>query len=124
MGVASCGISTEDAHHGFIIIIGDAEELQYCGACGFNAFQGHDVRVITEDGMPDDASLSIVRSIAFHGDGAIIVDGKSGKILASGWFVTDIREGGSSGGARSRSAKAIARQANGCYVIKCSEDSM
>merc|ERR1712217_179903 len=31
--------------------------------------------------------------------------------------------GGSSGGARSRSAKAAAQQAGGCYVLKCSEDS-
>merc|ERR1712129_172376 len=43
--------------------------------------------------------------------------------IASAWFVADIPAGGSEGGARSRSAKAVAQQANGFYVIKCSEDS-
>merc|ERR1712087_26318 len=32
-------------------------------------------------------------------------------------------QGGSAGGARSRSARAVAQQAGGCYVLKCSEDS-
>merc|ERR1711933_237568 len=47
----------------------------------------------------------------------------AGRVVASSWFVGDIRLGGMEGGARSRSAKAVAQQAGGCYVIKCSEDS-
>merc|ERR1719343_762174 len=64
-----------------------------------------------------------MRRNAFHTDGAIVVDGRSGRVVASSWFVGDIRLGGMEGGARSRSAKAVAQQAGGCYVIKCSEDS-
>jgi len=64
-----------------------------------------------------------LRRNAFHGDGAICLNGQTGKVLAAGWFVGDIRLGGSVGGARSRSAKAIAQQAGNCYVIKASEDS-
>merc|ERR1712039_68399 len=64
-----------------------------------------------------------VRKNAFHGDGAVVVDGISGGLIASGWFVNDISNGGSAGGARTRSAKAIAAQAGGCYVVKVSEDS-
>merc|ERR1711956_140889 len=64
-----------------------------------------------------------LRRNAFHGDGAIVLEGMTGKVVASGWFVGDIRLGGCAGGARSRSAKAVAQQAGNCYVIKCSEDS-
>merc|ERR1719266_2321943 len=71
----------------------------------------------------DKEVFETLRRNAFHGDGAIVLDGRSGKVVASGWFVGDIRLGGSAGGARSRSAKAVAQQAGECYVIKCSEDS-
>merc|ERR1719343_903679 len=64
-----------------------------------------------------------MRRNAFHTDGAIVVDGQSGRGVASSWFVGGIRLGGMEGVARSRSAKAVAQQAGGCYVIKCSEDS-
>merc|ERR1711920_787910 len=65
----------------------------------------------------------LLRRNAFNADGAIVVDGLTGGVKASGWFVNDIRLGGLTGGARSRSAAAVAQQAGGCFVIKCSEDS-
>jgi len=115
--VARHGLDENRPHHGFTIIVGLSRALETCGKSGFNPFQGHHLCVL-DPGVTD-----LMRRNAFHGDGAIAVDSMTGKIIASGWFVADIRAGGSGGGARSRSAKAIAQQARGCYVIKCSEDS-
>merc|ERR1712083_515188 len=67
--------------------------------------------------------MGIIKRNAFHGDGAIVVDAATGGVIAAGWFVSDISQGGAAGGARSRSARAVAQQAGFCYVIKCSEDS-
>jgi len=115
--VAWHGLDEHRPHHGFVVIVGDETALAPCGKSGFNPFLGHDLR-ITDAGAKD-----TLRRNAFHADGAIVVDGITGRVVASGWFVGDIRLGGSTGGARSRSAKAVAQQAGGCYVIKASEDS-
>lgn len=79
--------------------------------------------LLTVDGELDYDAYDTVRRVAFHGDGAIVVDGSNGVVIACGWFVGDIKLGGERGGARSRSARAVAQQAGGCYVIKASEDS-
>merc|ERR1719195_1933083 len=76
-----------------------------------------------QSGLTSAEAIETLRRNAFHTDGAVVVDGRSGRVVASSWFVGDIRLGGMEGGARSRSAKAVAQQAGGCYVIKCSEDS-
>jgi len=121
--VATNGLDENRPHHGFTIVIGDEKALAACGKSGFNPFQGHDIRVIKQGGAANVEAIETLRRNAFHTDGAIVVDGLSGRIIASSWFVGDIRLGGMEGGARSRSAKAVAQQAGGCYVIKCSEDS-
>jgi len=121
--VATRGLDENRPHHGFTVIIGEEAALDTCGRSGFNPFKGHDVRVITEDGLVCEEAIETVRRNAFHTDGAIVVDGLSGRVVASSWFVGDIRLGGMDGGARSRSARSVAQQAGGCYVIKCSEDS-
>jgi hypothetical protein len=115
--VARHGLDENRPHHGFTIVIGLSRALQMCGKSGFNPFQGQNLCVL-DPGVTD-----LMRRNAFHTDGAIAVDSITGKVIASGWFVADISAGGSEGGARSRSAKAVAQQGNGCYVIKCSEDS-
>jgi len=121
--IAAEGLDENRPHHGFTVIVGDEERLASCGRAGFNPFEGHDLRLVNREGDLDKDAFDTMRRNAFHGDGAIVLDGRSGKVVASGWFVGDIRLGGSSGGARSRSAKAVAQQAGECYVIKCSEDS-
>jgi len=121
--VAANGLDENRPHHGFTVIVGNEEALASCGKAGFNPFQGHDVRIITNNGGTNTDAIETLRRNAFHTDGAIVVDGRSGRVVASSWFVGDIRLGGMDGGARSRSAKAVAQQAGGCYVIKCSEDS-
>merc|ERR1712039_778295 len=88
-----------------------------------NPFQGHELYMVNKEGVVKDEVVDLMRRNAFHGDGAIVVDGYMGRVIASGWFVNDISQGGLSGGARSRSAKAVAMQAGNCFVIKVSEDS-
>jgi len=115
--VARSGLDENRPHHGFVVIVGDEKALASCGKSGFNPFLGHNLRIY------DAGAHETLRRNAFHADGAIVVDGISGQVVASGWFVHDIGLGGSDGGARSRSAKAVAQQAGTCYVIKASEDS-
>lgn len=117
------GLDENRPHHGFTVIIGDTQALALCGQAGFNPFQGHEIYITREDGCLDEESFDILRRNAFHCDGSIIIDGCSGMVKACGWFVRDIIDGGHTGGARTRAAKAVAQQAQGCYVIKCSEDS-
>merc|ERR1712032_394144 len=121
--IASEGLDENRPHHGFTIIVGDESRRASCGRAGFNPFPGQEIRLVNQEGDVHKAVFDTLRRNSFHGDGAILIDGKSGKVVASGWFVGDIRLGGSTGGARSRSAKAVAQQAGECYIIKCSEDS-
>lgn len=121
--IASRGLDENRAHHGFTIIIGNSEALDSCGRAGFNPFAGHSLNVVNAEGDLDEGVFDTLRRNAFNADGAIVIDGATGVVVASGWFVNDISEGGYSGGARTRSARAVARQAGDCYVIKASEDS-
>merc|ERR1712083_896213 len=73
--------------------------------------------------MGDESTFGILHRHAFHADGAIVVDSREGFVEAAGWFVADISKGGSEGGARTKSAKAIAKQAGTCFVVRASKDS-
>jgi len=108
--VACDGLPERQKHHGFTIIAGDAARLSTCGVSNFNPFRGHELDVL------DSNARDTIWRNAFHSDGAILIDGLTGCVVASGWFVQDISLGGSDGGARSRSARAVAQQAGGCYV--------
>lgn len=121
--IAVGGLDENRPHHGFVVVVGDPVKLDECGKAGFNPFLGHNLSVIGADGGLDQDVFDLVRRNAFNTDGAIVVDGSCGTIAASGWFVGDISQGGLTGGARSRAARAVAQQAGICYVIKCSEDS-
>uniref|UniRef100_A0A7S0A433 Ion transport domain-containing protein n=1 Tax=Pyrodinium bahamense TaxID=73915 RepID=A0A7S0A433_9DINO len=121
--IAANGLDERRPHHGFTIIVGSSEALKGCGRSDFNPFQGNNVSVLGADGGLEDHAVDLLRRNAFHADGAIVVDGISGRVMAAGWFVSDISLGGTQGGARSRSARAVAQQAGGCFVIKASEDS-
>merc|ERR1719362_2674040 len=92
--VAANGLDENRPHHGFTIIIGDEQSLARCGKSGFNPFSGHNVRVVEEDGTACAKAVEILRRNALHTDGAIVVDGLSGRVVASSWFVGDIQLGG------------------------------
>merc|ERR1719410_2291195 len=65
--IARDGLDERREHHGFTVVIGDPSALETCGEAGFNAFRSH----------------------AFNADGAIVVDGRSGRVASSNWFVAD-----------------------------------
>merc|ERR1711920_466485 len=121
--IAAFGLDENRPHHGFTVIVGDEQALGECGKAGFNPFHGHDLCMLNNEGVLDEEVFDTLRRNAFNADGAIVVNAKTSRVVAAGWFVGDISLGGTTGGARSRSAKAVAQQAGGCYVVKCSEDS-
>jgi hypothetical protein len=60
---------------------------------------------------------------AFTTDGAMVIDGSTGEILASNYTVTaNLADGSTAGGKKHQAASAIS-QMGPCFVIKCSEDS-
>eukprot|EP00746_Dinoflagellata_sp_MGD_P161981 gnl/MRDRNA2_/MRDRNA2_89344_c0_seq1.p1 gnl/MRDRNA2_/MRDRNA2_89344_c0~~gnl/MRDRNA2_/MRDRNA2_89344_c0_seq1.p1 ORF type:complete len:298 (+),score=59.25 gnl/MRDRNA2_/MRDRNA2_89344_c0_seq1:96-989(+) len=123
--VATKGLGENIAAHGFSIVVGNAKKLMSrnrIGAAKYgephmsNLFEAKDMKITN---WKADKRYILM---AFAQDGAIVVDGISGKFVAAAYLVTDLRKGANGGGARHRSASAIANQAGGCFVIKCSQD--
>eukprot|EP00746_Dinoflagellata_sp_MGD_P031667 gnl/MRDRNA2_/MRDRNA2_175336_c0_seq1.p1 gnl/MRDRNA2_/MRDRNA2_175336_c0~~gnl/MRDRNA2_/MRDRNA2_175336_c0_seq1.p1 ORF type:complete len:295 (-),score=56.73 gnl/MRDRNA2_/MRDRNA2_175336_c0_seq1:142-1026(-) len=124
--VATFGVGENIKAHGFSIVIGNADELMSRDRKGHakygephmsNIFEAKDMRMTNWE-----ADKRYVL-MAFTQDGAIIVDGISGRFVAAAYLVTDLRKGANGGGARHKSASAIATQAGGCFVIECSQDA-
>jgi len=124
--VATKGLGENVTAHGFSIVIGNAKELMSRNRNGdakygephmSNPFEAKDMRITNWEA---DKRYILM---AFTQDGAIVIDGISGKFVAAAYLVTDLRKGVNIGGARHRSASAIATQAGGCFVIKCSHDA-
>jgi tetratricopeptide (TPR) repeat protein len=122
LDIAKNGLSAGQSHHGFTLVVGDGDELmkldddkemEYFCPNDHNPFEKGTLHVTND----------AVRKGAFNGDGAAVIDGRTGKIRASGMIVQNLKGGGNEGGGRHKSSKAIANQAKKCFVIKCSEDS-
>lgn len=130
--LAANGLPEKQPHHGFTIIVGHGRELmslqpgrkrynartnekhyKYFTPSDFNMFERGHLHI----------SNNHIRRNAFHGDGAVVVDGCTGKVLGAGMIVSDLTNGGERGGGRHKSSRAVAHQAGGCFVVKCSEDS-
>jgi len=58
---------------------------------------------------------------SFIEDGAMIIDGQTGRIISSGYRVASVEIGHDGGGLKHKAASAIA-QTGPCLSIKCSED--
>lgn len=124
--MATKGLGENVTAHGFSIVIGNAKELMSRNRNGdakygephmSNPFEAKDMRITNWEADKRYILMALTQ------DGAIVVDGISGKFVAAAYFVTDLRKGANSDGARHRSASAIATQAGGCLVIKCSQDA-
>lgn len=124
--VATVGLGENTKAHGFSIVVGNANELmrkdrkgaaKYGEPCMSNVFEAKDMRITNWEA---DKRYILM---GFTQDGSIIVDGISGRFVAAAYLVTDLRKGANGGGARYKSASAIASQAGGCFVIMCSQDA-
>jgi hypothetical protein len=123
--VATKGVGEKQKAKGFLIIIGEREqlmgkELGKPPEPKFNMFCDNSVSI--GDVEKQGAAQRYVYP-AFTTDGAMIIDGTTGEILASNYTVTaNLADGSTAGGKKHQAASAIA-QAGPCFVIKCSEDS-
>mmetsp|Transcript_116636 Transcript_116636/g.326279 ORF Transcript_116636/g.326279 Transcript_116636/m.326279 type:complete len:236 (+) Transcript_116636:97-804(+) len=121
--IARWGLDKRRAHRGFMIIIGDEVGLAAAGTSSFNPFQGHDLSVVDDSGDLDEETFDILRRNAFNTEGAVVLSGKTGKVLASGWCMHDDGESGRMSNGRSLAAAKLANKAGGCCVIFCHKDS-
>ena len=106
-------------HHGFSIAVGDGDELMkeedgqdgpepvYFAPYDFNPF---------ERGHLDVDENSVIRG-AFNGDGLCVVDGRTAKCRAATMIVLSMRGGGSTGGGRHKSSRALSRKPGGGCVL-------
>eukprot|EP00931_Biecheleriopsis_adriatica_P124375 TRINITY_DN9950_c0_g1_i3.p1 TRINITY_DN9950_c0_g1~~TRINITY_DN9950_c0_g1_i3.p1 ORF type:complete len:496 (-),score=53.14 TRINITY_DN9950_c0_g1_i3:15-1502(-) len=127
--VANVGVGENQMAHGFTIVVGSGEQLLDRDDEGYPKFgettAAHnvfcEVDISVEGLLHDMKNLRFVLS-QFAQDGCIIIDGLSGHFCAGNYLVVDMRRGSNAGGARHRSASAVAQQAGTCFVIKCSEE--
>ena len=123
--VATEGVGEKQPAKGFMMIIGDGVKLGTAGVIGncpaatFNRFSGKDINIAQVD--TDGQAQRYVYPV-FTTDGAIVIDGETGRLIASNFTVTANLTNGSQKGGKKHAAASAAAQA-GCFVIKCSEDS-
>ena len=123
--VATKGVGEKQPAKGFLLIIGEREQLMGNDLgrppkSKFNMFSGKGLTITRFE--KDGAAQRYVHP-AFTTDGAMIIDGTTGEILASNYTVTaNLADGSTAGGKKHQAASAIA-QRGPCFVIKCSEDS-
>lgn len=114
--------------HGFTLIVGRACELlevdeDLDGLIGESnlgtkqMFENYSPKVTDERIEKDRLVIA-----AFKEDGAIVIDGRSGEFKSMNYMVANIGKGDKSGGARHKSASAVAQLGGGCFVIKASEE--
>ena len=115
--LATVGTGESQKAHGFTLIVGDAKQLldpKVGGVQGrMHDYRGMDLTV--DDFKPLQAA--IVQ------DGGVVIDRSTRAMVCANYMVYNIGEGHDGGGARHRSASAIAQQCGGCFVIKASEDA-
>ena len=123
--VATKGVGEQQKAKGFLIIIGEREQLMG-NELGkppeprFNLFSDDSVTI---DNVEKQGAAQRYVYPAFTTDGAMIIDGTTGEILASNYTVTaNLADGSTAGGKKHQAASAIAQKGS-CFVIKCSEDS-
>ena len=123
--VATKGVGEQQPAKGFLIIIGERERLlgKTLGKPPEPKFNMFRKNAVTIDDVEKQGAAQRYVYPAFTTDGAMIIDGTTGEILASNYTVTaNLADGSTAGGKKHQAASAIA-QAGPCFVIKCSEDS-
>eukprot|EP00931_Biecheleriopsis_adriatica_P100790 TRINITY_DN76032_c0_g1_i1.p1 TRINITY_DN76032_c0_g1~~TRINITY_DN76032_c0_g1_i1.p1 ORF type:complete len:862 (-),score=119.23 TRINITY_DN76032_c0_g1_i1:79-2613(-) len=119
------GVGERQEAHGLLFIVGKAHRLIAEMENGFpkfgkinnRMFDFRELNLNVRD-LRDEALKSF--SAACKEDGAIIIDGLSGKICAGNWLVGKMQFAQKGLRARSAAASSIAVQADGCFVVKAS----
>jgi hypothetical protein len=127
--VTLVGLGEQEKAHGFTIIVGDGAKLMQTderndpligGPQSFNPFGPSPLHtaIVTSPGILSDRTVLA----AFKEDGAVAVDCATGQIVCQNFLIGNILKGAAGGGARHKSASAVAQQVGGCLVIKAKED--
>ena len=129
--LAQEGTGEAQKAHGFTLIVGNQKRLL--------AKDDKGVPVIGEINDPEMYDYHERRfkvdefkhlQTAVKEDGAVVINEDTGELVGANYMVCDIRCGDNAGGARHRSASAVAQLAgppgvdkSGCFVVKASEDA-
>ena len=117
LDVARNGIGEKTPAKGMLVIAGDGGKFSDLGKVPKrNKFQGQDVNILNMDS--EDKTFVYECFIA---DGAMIIDGRTGRIIANNYRVGEVAHGDDGGGLKHKAGSAIA-QSGACLAIKCSED--
>ena len=112
---------TGHEHHGFSIAVGDGDELMMMEDLGEGDgpepvyFSPYDHNPFSQGDLKVDDD-SVIRG-AFNGDGLCVVDGRTAKCRAATMIVLSMKGGGSTGGGRHRSSRALSKQPGGGCVL-------
>lgn len=121
--VATKGIGEKQKAKGFLFIAGEAKQLLTKGCIGnlgrFNKYEAHYVTVF--DVVSDGEAQRFVYP-DFISDGAMIIDGRDGRILGHGYTVTANLQYASKQGGKRHEAASASSQTGPCFVVKASED--
>lgn len=125
--IAKNGLGEGRPAHGFVLAVCDGEEMMRRDADGFPIYgEPHDGNIVFSSkricllGIAGADRRLVLAELTK--DGMLLVDGRSGNFVASNYMVTELRRGETSGGARHKSASAMAQFDGGNFVVKASQD--
>ena len=125
--IATKGVGEKEPAKGFLIILGDGGQLMEEGnefgkppRPELNPFIGKELTIYD---VESSGAAQRYAYPTFITDGAIVINGRDGEILASNYTITCLQNhpGSTAGGKKHEAASSIAQA--GFFVIKCSEDS-
>ena len=125
--IVKFGVGEGKPAHGFAIAVCDGARMLSVDAEGDPNFGSpNDANHVFSQGhyyvqdLVDQSMRSVLNE--FNKDGMILVDGQTGRFVASNFMVVDIRKGHRGGGARHMAASSMAQFDGGNMVVKASED--
>ena len=129
--LAHDGVGETQKAHGFTLIVGNQKRLlakDDKGVPVIGEINDPEMYDYHERGFKVDEFKHL--QTAVKEDGAVVVNEDTGELVGANYMVCDIRCGDNAGGARHRSASAVAQLAgppgvekSGCFVVKASEDA-
>ena len=120
------GVGEGQPAHGVAVAVCDGEEMMRKDAEGDDVHGGPNdsnilftYKKISVIGLAGTGKREVLNE--FNKDGMVLIDGMTGYFVCSNYFVGNINKGEKSGGARHKSASAMANLANKSVVFKVGE---